>query len=209
MSNLAALYDLVASLTNEYDPENPSYSPTRQDEEYDPDLGQTTNNPQIAQYEFPKYQEYDPRLTQYENYDMEPKLQEYQDYDQRTLPRYREYDETVSKQTYSKKQFNKRNRDNKMIESDNFKRHKQEEEWTAFVYNIAFTISESELKSIFEEQIKIKKFKLVDQKNDQGKMCKRFAFVTVSSQNDFDILMNFHNIKIDGRNMFVRQQQQR
>ena len=95
------------------------------------------------------------------------------------------------------------------FKSSNFQNKRQarkesRHEVTAFVCNIAFTISEEELKEFFESKVRIQSFKLVDQKNEQGKLCKRFAFVSTFTETDFQTLLSFHDVKVDNRKLCIR-----
>jgi hypothetical protein len=83
-------------------------------------------------------------------------------------------------------------------------RNESRHEFTAFVCNIAFTISEEELKEFFESKVRIQSFKLVDQKNEQGKLCKRFAFVSTFTETDFQTLLSYHDVKVDNRKLCIR-----
>ncbi len=91
--------------------------------------------------------------------------------------------------------------ENYSYKSSNFQDKK---EYTAFVCNIAFTIPEEELKEFFESRVRVQSFKLVDQKNEQGKLCKRFAFVSTFTQLDFDNLLSLHDTMIDNRKLCIR-----
>jgi hypothetical protein len=133
---------------------------------------------------------------------------EYIDYSRSPSNSYKEHNQDMNYPVRGYKNSSKRSR-SPSFKSSNFKnkrpaRNESRHEFTAFVCNIAFTISEEELKEFFESKVKIQSFKLVDQKNEQGKLCKRFAFVSTFTETDFQTLLSFHDVKVDNRKLCIR-----
>jgi hypothetical protein len=129
---------------------------------------------------------YSPSNVQIEN--SNDKLFNYDDYEQRSR-----VNKGYCSSNYKKPKF----------ESSKFQSVKNNQ--TVFVHNIAFTIPEEELKYFFTSYIpQMQRFKLVDHKNDEGRVIKRFAFITVSNQKDFDTLLSLDQFEVDGRKLKIR-----
>jgi hypothetical protein len=220
MTNLYdTLLAMTSTLSNEYDPEK-SYSPSRDDtqDEYDP--SQCKEKPDTQ-----KYDDYDPsheysyandsNKNQYDYYDpsypnandsngRNYDTQRYDDYDPAHKSSYTNSSNKKDISNYPKSGI-KRARSPPAYESSRFQSKKHNgSDFTAFVCNIPFTILEEELQEFFESKVKIQSFKLVDQKNEHGKLCKRFAFVSTFTEFDFQTLLSLHDTKIDNRKLCIR-----
>ena len=78
-----------------------------------------------------------------------------------------------------------------------------------FVCNIAYTISEDEIRSLFEDVVRVTRFKLVNSRNRHGKVVKRFAFVSVESLEELERALELDGFCVDDRPLIVRRSQRR
>jgi hypothetical protein len=97
----------------------------------------------------------------------------------------------------SRDRYNKRHRNHRSTRSTR-------EDFTAFVCNISFDTSEADVRAFFEQNVKIKKWSLVDKRDDRNKICKRFALVTVYNARDFEKLLDCNDRRLDNRRLLVR-----
>jgi hypothetical protein len=220
---------MTSSLSNEYDPEK-SYSPFR--ESYSPSRDDTQDyDPSHCEEKFDtqRHDDYDPS-HEYSNANNSNR-NKYDDYDpshpnannsnkrKYDKQRYDDYDSSYKCYENDTNFLNRKDVSNHLTqggrmkrsqsppayESSRFQSKKQHgADFTAFVCNIPFTILEEELQEFFESKVKIQSFKLVDQKNEHGKLCKRFAFVSTFTEFDFQTLLSLHDTKIDNRKLCIR-----
>jgi hypothetical protein len=99
----------------------------------------------------------------------------------------------------------KRYRSSSPEEPHNYNKIHNKNVFSAFVCNISFQVLECDVLEIFKGVTRVAKFNLVENKDDTGKIVKRFAFVTVNTQIDLDHLIEQTNGAIlGGRPLVVR-----
>ena len=82
-------------------------------------------------------------------------------------------------------------------------------DFTVFVCNISFQITEEEVKHIFENVATVTKFKMVNKTNEEGRVVKRFAFITFDDYDSMQNALRIDGYCVDDRNLVVRQAEKR
>jgi RNA recognition motif-containing protein len=76
---------------------------------------------------------------------------------------------------------------------------------TLFVCNIAFTVTDVNLRNLFRNFGQLSNCKIINSNNDQGEKCKRFAFISFVSNLDMKTaLSSLHGTILDNRKLIVR-----
>ena len=66
-------------------------------------------------------------------------------------------------------------------------------EFRAFVCNISFDATETEVKNVFERVVHVENFNIVNKRNSRNQIVKRFAFVEVGSEQNLKHLITMTN----------------
>jgi hypothetical protein len=81
----------------------------------------------------------------------------------------------------------------------------QHDKYMLFVCNIPFTTSEETLRTLFESRgTTLKSFKIIDNTGRDGRVSKRFAFVSFHTESELQEGLKFHDYQIDDRKLLVR-----
>lgn len=84
---------------------------------------------------------------------------------------------------------------------------KFEREFTVFIFQIPFTVSEDELRYFLEKYVKLQSFHMKSELKDRS--TKKFAFATVTNEHDFKMLLEMDNMMVDGRPVKIRKSEPR
>ena len=99
---------------------------------------------------------------------------------------------TLSEKSLSSLLSSLENQNQKNIENNKYK---------LFVCNISFYSKEHEIRNLFKKCVD---FKLVEKKNEFGKIIKKFAFITFSNHQDREKGLMLHGYRVDDRNLIVK-----
>ena len=73
---------------------------------------------------------------------------------------------------------------------------KDSSEFTAFVYHIDFELHNDYIKDWFHWYVPLKNFRINEKHNSNGELVSRFAFVTVSTKEEFAVLLSLNEKKV-------------